>query len=383
MGDKVLSEFPTVLQGLRFPLATPWHKDVTMATYRKRGSTWQVQIRVKGQSPLSRSFPTKAAGQAWAESEEKALKGGTIKIPHGYTLGCLLSEYLTVTQSSTDNAFIKTFINRCQFLDKPLAKLIATDFLAYRDSQLKTVKKTSYNRSIKPIIAAFRSAIEMKHFPADCADCLKATKLKAKATKRRRRFWDHEERAFSTVCSCPTLGAVVVVLVETAMRSGELWLVKKQNVRDGMIYIPEEDTKTKSPRTIALSPRALSAVDILMAQSATEKLVSLGAGVLKKKFRKVCHQAEIVNLHMHDLRHEALSRMSEKGFGPAEMMSQSGHTQLNQLGDYIHGNPLLIQKKLLAMSQLGGNPLVEPVIYLSHPRSSTSVPMLSEVQPTP
>jgi len=354
-----------------------------MATYRKRGSTWQVQIRVKGQPPLSRSFPTKAAGQAWVESEEKALKGGAVKIPHGVTLRCLWSEYLTVTDSNTDKAFIKTFINRSLFLDKPVAKLTAPDFIAYRDEQLKTVKKSSYNRSIKPLLGAFRYAVEIKRFPSDCADCLKTTKLKAKATKRRRRFWDHEERAFSLACSNPTLAAVVVVLVETAMRSGELWLVKKANVRKGMIYIPEEDTKTKKPRTIALSPRALKAVDILKAQSATEMLVSASSCVLKKAFRLVCKEAGIVNLHMHDLRHEGLSRMSEQGFGPAEMMSQSGHTQLNQLGDYIHGNPVLIQKKLLALSRLEGNPLVEPEIYLGHLHSNMSVPMLSEAQPTP
>lgn len=358
MGDKVLSDFPTVLQGLSFPLTPPWHKDVTMATFRKRGSTWQVQIRIKGQPPLSRSFPTKAAGQDWVDREEAAAKRGTVKIPHSITLGALLSEYLTVTNSSTDKAFIKTFTNRCSFLDKPIVKLTAADFLSYRDDQLKTVQKASYNRSIKPLVAAFKYAIEEKRFPVDCADCLKTTKLKAKATKRRRRCHHDEENRFLSACSDPTLGAVVIVLVETSMRCGELWLAKKSNVRDGMLYIPKDDTKTKSPRTVALSPRALGAVDMLAAQSATDKLVARSEGVLKKKFRKVCAETGIVDLHIHDLRHEALSRLAEKGFGPAELMSQSGHTQLNQLGDYIHANPVLIRQKMLALSQSVGSPLM-------------------------
>lgn len=317
-----------------------------MATFRKRGSTWQVQIRIKGQPPQSRSFPTKSAAQAWVDDQK-----GCIKVPASLTLSGILSDYEATTASAVDKAFIKTFRNRCAFLDKPVAKLTVTDFIGYRDSQLKVCKESSYNRAIKPILAAFRKAIEIKKFPSDCADALKATRLKTKQTKRRRRFMKDEQERFNSHCSCPTLDGVVTTLVETGMRSGELFVAKKSWLRDGCLYLPAPVTKTKSPRTVALSPRALSAIEKMAAQSGTERIVGLSKGVLKKKFRKVCATAGIHDLHMHDLRHECLSRMSESGlFGPAELMSQSGHTNLNQLGDYIHANPLLIQKKLLSLA---------------------------------
>lgn len=317
-----------------------------MATIRKRGSSWQVQIRTKGQPPQSRSFPTKSAALTWVDSQKEGRK-----VPLSITLRDLLTEYANLTDSKVDKAFIKTFTSRCLFLDKPIAKLTSLDFLTYREAQLRFMKKTSYNRAIKPIVGAFRSAVELKHFPKDIGDCVKTTRLKAKATKRRRRFMRDEEERFHSVNSCPTLGRVVVVLTETGMRSGELFMAEKSWLRDGCLYIPEEATKTKNPRTVALSPRALSAIDLMIAQSATMKIVPLSAGVLKKKFRKVRDDAGLGDLHLHDLRHESLSRMSESGvFGPAELMSQSGHTNLAQLGDYIHADPNLIRKKLIALA---------------------------------
>lgn len=41
-----------------------------MATIRKRGSSWQAQVRREGSPPVSKSFPTKAAASAWARGLE-------------------------------------------------------------------------------------------------------------------------------------------------------------------------------------------------------------------------------------------------------------------------------------------------------------------------
>ena len=41
-----------------------------MATIRRRGVKWQVQVRRKGCPPLSRSFIQKADAQAWARQVE-------------------------------------------------------------------------------------------------------------------------------------------------------------------------------------------------------------------------------------------------------------------------------------------------------------------------
>jgi integrase len=42
------------------------------------------------------------------------------------------------------------------------------------------------------------------------------------------------------------------------------------------------------------------------------------------------------DLHLHDLRHEAVSRLFEKGFNVIEVASISGHRELRMLQRYTH-----------------------------------------------
>lgn len=48
-----------------------------MATFRKCGDRWQVQIRRQGHSSVTRSFLNKADGEAWARQIEAQLERST------------------------------------------------------------------------------------------------------------------------------------------------------------------------------------------------------------------------------------------------------------------------------------------------------------------
>jgi integrase len=47
-------------------------------------------------------------------------------------------------------------------------------------------------------------------------------------------------------------------------------------------------------------------------------------------------RAGINDLHFHDLRHEATSRLFEKGFNPMEVSAITGHKTLQMLKRYTH-----------------------------------------------
>lgn len=68
-----------------------------MATFRKRGTTWQVVVRRKGLPPLSKSFPTKADASLWARQLEHQADTGCLRddprILAQLTLGDLLRRY--------------------------------------------------------------------------------------------------------------------------------------------------------------------------------------------------------------------------------------------------------------------------------------------------
>jgi hypothetical protein len=47
-----------------------------MASFRKREGKWQVQIRRRGQPPLSKTFRRRSDAEFWARQIESELEGG-------------------------------------------------------------------------------------------------------------------------------------------------------------------------------------------------------------------------------------------------------------------------------------------------------------------
>ena len=57
---------------------------------------------------------------------------------------------------------------------------------------------------------------------------------------------------------------------------------------------------------------------------------------LSGEFLKLCRRKGIENLHFHDLRHEATSRLFEKGLNPVEVATITGHKDTRMLMRYTH-----------------------------------------------
>jgi integrase len=367
-----------------------------MATIRKNGKNWQTIIRLKGHQPESRSFPRKADAKAWGETREAELRGGSVAIG-GMTLGALLDEYEAQASATSHRRFLITFRNRCTFLDVPVAKLTRQHFIDYRTVVLRTNARYSYNKGMVPIPAALKYAMETKRWPQSHLEpILKEIRIKATQPKRRRRFFKEEQQRFlqaaqqhikprwDTKLTYPVFEALVILLVETSMRIGEVMKARKDQVRGNFLMLEQGQTKTKNPRTVALSPRALSSVEVLCAASATEKLSPIGYSGFATAFHAVVKAGTFSDLRVHDLRHEALSRLSESGLlGPSELMAMSGHNNLRQLGDYIHANPQTLVQKLQLLGQSDGtlHPTQTHLKHSDHPQHSNSDRPLLEAQP--
>ena len=54
------------------------------------------------------------------------------------------------------------------------------------------------------------------------------------------------------------------------------------------------------------------------------------------RFLKLCRKVGIENLRFHDLRHEATSRLFEKGLNPVEVATITGRKDTKMLMRYTH-----------------------------------------------
>jgi len=114
-----------------------------MATLRKRGTKWQVQVRRKGQPSLTQSFHLKQDAEAWARQVE--LQADRNELPQDrqiletITLGELVERYRdTVCIKKRGYAVEKSSLNfflRHSLCSRRLSELSGADFAAYRDEK--------------------------------------------------------------------------------------------------------------------------------------------------------------------------------------------------------------------------------------------------------
>jgi integrase len=57
---------------------------------------------------------------------------------------------------------------------------------------------------------------------------------------------------------------------------------------------------------------------------------------INKVWTNALERAHIKNLHFHDLRHEAISRLVERGLSDQEVAAISGHKSMQMLKRYTH-----------------------------------------------
>jgi integrase len=137
-----------------------------MATIRKRGTKWQVQIRRVGVRPISRSFHVLKDAETWARQMELVADRRDLppdpKTLQRITLGQLVERYLdTVSVRKRGHHVERVVLNaflRHSICRKPLSEVGASDFAAYRDERLTTIKTSTLKRQLAPLHNMFELA---------------------------------------------------------------------------------------------------------------------------------------------------------------------------------------------------------------------------------
>ena len=101
------------------------------------------------------------------------------------------------------------------------------------------------------------------------------------------------------------------------------------------VTLPE--TKNGQKRIVLLSSVALSILkERLGTRRLDGKVWNIGPDAISQDFARACQNAGISGLHFHDFRHEATSRLFEKGFDTMEVSTITGHKTLQMLKRYTH-----------------------------------------------
>ena len=107
-------------------------------------------------------------------------------------------------------------------------------------------------------------------------------------------------------------------------------------------------TKNGISRQIPLSKIAIKTIENLPKHISKNKIFWSwnSPSSFKSTWQRMIKSTQIQDLRFHDLRHEAISRLFEKGFNPMEVAAISGHQTLQVLKGYTHIKVTHLARKL-------------------------------------
>lgn len=322
-----------------------------MATFRKRSNSWQARIQRTGYPDQAKTFKTRSEAVSWARQIESKLDQGAFPMPHhDVPLSDLLLKYLdTVTvkkrQPDTEtyriNAWLKYPLAR-----RPVQSIRSKDIADWRDGRIAAGKSANTIRLELAVLSNLFTVAICEWGFEGLSNPTKVVKLPRLPSGRIRRLEVGDIQKIVLNSDSSLLEPIVTLAVETAMRRGELAAMEWRdlNFSKSVLFLPT--TKNGDSREIPLSPLALKT---LMSLPRTQgRVFDVTPHAITIAFGRACKRAGITNLHFHDLRHEAISRLFERGFSIAEVAAISGHKTWAMLKRYTHLSAENLARKLAA-----------------------------------
>jgi integrase len=315
-----------------------------MATIRKRktksGVRYQASVRVGGERPAHRTFTRKRDAERWAAAQEVAIEAGEARAPSASLkpLRDVLRRYgdqVTALKKGWRQELSRLrVIAKAPFAAKAIGKVTPQEVAEWRDARLAACSASTVRNDLVVLSSVFEHA--RKEWRLVLGNPARDVRWPAMPRGRDRRLREGEEAALLANAD-PVERALIIVLLETGMRLGEALSVTYPGSLDlGARTVTLEDTKNKQRRVVPLTRRAALALKSVPVNLHTGRLFPWNASLWGHRFDKIRRRAGVPDLRTHDLRHEAVSRLFERGFNPMEVAAISGHKTLAMLARYTH-----------------------------------------------
>lgn len=336
-----------------------------MATFRKRGKTWQAVIRLKDHPELSQTFPTKREAQEWATAEEAAIRAGRRGVYPSKTLDQAMTRYELEVSSKKrgGRAEGKRFAAiRKAFPDlvaKALHRITPEDLAEWRDQRLANVKSGSVLRDISLLRNVWTIAGKEWGW---CPEQTPWRKIRLPAdSPPREPTWGWKQArqllrrlGYKTGKAPRTpreeVGYLFLLGLHTGMRQGELHGLTKAavNLDTRVVRLGGHKTLEKvGVRHVPVPRRAAKVLRVLVDNAGKDgRLVQVARASVDTLFRKYRDQCLIEGLTFHDTRATALTLLSRR-VEVMDLARISGHSDLRMLlSRYYRASPESIAARI-------------------------------------
>lgn len=334
-----------------------------MATITKRtgknGTSYKVQIRLKGHPAETASFARLTDAKRWAAETETAIRQGRhFGIARRRTFAELADKYeaaITDHLKSADSRAQHLGYWRSAFDGLVLEDITPGAITEKRDALMqpagdqKARTPATANRYLASLSACLTFAVKELGW-IERNPCTRVRKGK-EGTGRVRYLSDDERTRLLSACKDsrnPLLYPAVVLALSTGARQGEVMNLRWPQVdfTRRTILLRDGETKNGAGRVLPMTGEAF---DLLRDRAKVrdlkdDRVFPVGAetvafGSIRTAWTKALERAEVKGFRWHDLRHTAASYLTMAGIGSMEVAKVLGHKTLAMTARYSHLSP--------------------------------------------
>ena len=342
-----------------------------MAAIQKRGKKYRARVIRKGIPSLSKTFSSHVEALRWSRDIESCIDRGEIKPNLTRPKQGLSRDSNPLFQDAAEH-YIKTHSIHKKIVRSETYRLRIL-IKRWGDLRVEQIDKFAIMELRDDLLNLGRSGDTINHYfntlsklfqmlsgdwDLQIANPIKGIKRMPPTQGRNKRVSKKVEWQLLSACnqlSMPLLSSIIEFAIQTGMRRGEMMGLSWTDIDlpNRRAYL--HTSKNGEPRQVPLTQRAKSVLELLK-KNTEDKVFPMSLNVLRNQFERVVEHlknewSEIdsnpyMDLRFHDLRHEALSRLSDAGLNVIELSHISGHKTLAMLKRYTHPSHEAIFAKL-------------------------------------
>lgn len=338
-----------------------------MASVIKVGDKWRAQVRRRDYPPQTRTFRTKAEADAWARGVESKIDAGTTPKSAALTrVRDLVQEYRGLRESGGRPIDAATNVHyMLEHIVEDLGHETVDSLTPARLVQWASKRKAegagpyTVNMELSCLgttlrhVASFTN-MQLPDVTGQARPLLLHLQLIGAGARRTRRPTEDELQAVLRFVQSkdPRAADGMRVLAITGLRRSELVIKTTWDAIDDerrAVLIKQRKHPRRTQARDEWVPLLGDAWGIVQRQPRTsDRVFPISAEKLSDLFTEATRQLGIPNLHLHDLRHLASSRLQELGFDDVERMAITGHRSVAMNARYTHPTPEHLHEKYRA-----------------------------------
>jgi integrase len=327
-----------------------------MASITQRSGSYRVRIFRKNDKPISKSFSSELEATQWLKKTQAQLELGLyqeeVKNKVNLKVGFNEAVEKYIPAHSVHKGNHKTEAGILRILSsrwggQSLSAINKQDIVLLKEELLAKGRAAStVNHYLNALSQLYQIAIN--EWGLKLTNPITGIKRMSEPPGRMKRLSREAETTLLAYChelNLSYLADIITVALDTGMRCGEILSMRWEDVDLINRRVLLRDTKNGDSRQVPLSNRVKIILQQLSSRDAGDLVFPYCRWAIRRHYIRVVKQSAnahkgaqnpFTDLRFHDLRHEALSRLSDKGLNVMEIAHISGHRTLTMLRRYTH-----------------------------------------------